>query len=157
MKRCLAILFWTVSSLLAESNNQRVATFMYDWMVVCNMATADYQASADFQNLVKIDPDGATFVAEFWHSKAMSACIPRRDELVEQYANKETKESVTAEQKKLMMKELLHEVSLLRQAFYFDHSAEISAMIKMRITEFTEGRSPTASNRKTDEPPLPTR
>jgi hypothetical protein len=141
--RYLIIIAFLFSSQLSAENGKHVPNFMLDWIVVCNMATADYQSAEDFKKLCVVDHRGAEFVADFWHSKAIAATIESRRELVEIYGRK-TPESES--QKKQNRLDLFNDLSLLLQGFYYDHAPQISAMIKMRITEFVEGRSPSAKS-----------
>jgi hypothetical protein len=137
----LIIIAFLFSSHLSAENGKHIPSFMLDWIVVCNMATADYQSAEDFKKLCNVDHSGAAFVAEFWHSKAIAATIESRSELVEIYGRKTTESESQKKQNRL---DLLNDFSLLLQGFYYDHAPEISAMIKMRVTEFVEGRSPSA-------------
>jgi hypothetical protein len=137
-----------VAATLNAETSRDISSFMLDWTIVCNMATADYQSADNYQKLATIDRNGASFVAEFWRSKALSATIERRKEIVEIYSRKQSDTDV---EKNQIKHDLLNEISLLLQGYYYDHAPEISAMILLRVNEFTEGRSPTIQAQKSAE------
>ena len=113
--------------------------FYLDYAVVEHSLKNDKGLFKELMALAKLDRNAADFLAEFWWTKAKTACNSFVKEVVERYSGMVTPETSQPELDQLE-KQVKQESNHCFYGVYYDHWDEINQMIKQRYQESLKRR-----------------
>ena len=128
----LGFLIICVISVKAEEQEKTIPRFFLDYAVVNHSLKNDQGYSMELLELLKIDPNSANFIANFWWEKAKRECKNDVESIAQNYAKRITENTTEGEKEQIFAK-AKNECNQCFYSFYYDNWDAINETILNKL------------------------